>query len=461
MFNKEFYPTPLHVLEQMQIDCAEKVVLEPSAGKGDIIDFCKKNGARNVLAFEINKDLQKIVEKKSHLLGSDFLECTAEQISHVEVIVMNPPFSNADEHIMHAYNIAPEGCEVIALCNWETIDKAYTRSRRKLQALIENYGLDHNLGSCFDTAERKTGVEVGLVRLFKPTLGNENSFDGFFMDEDEEELQSNEVLEYNEVRALVNRYVGAMKYFDELHELRDKINYTTSGLGMSSIDFTIGYNEKVTTKEEFSKYMQKTSWKHIFNKMNMKKYVTSGVMRDINRFVENQQKYPFTMKNVYRMFEIIIGTRQQTYNRALEEIVDKFTEHTSENRFGVEGWKTNSGYMLNHKFIINWMVKPTYNGDKLELMYNGNTDKIEDLVKVLCNITGQNYDNHKTINQFFRDLKNIDRGVWYSWGFFEFKAFKKGTIHFKFQNKEDWYMLNKAYGELKGFTLSTEYKKSA
>ena len=39
--------------------------------------------------------------------------------------------------------------------------------------------------------------------------------------------------------------------------------------------------------------------------MNMEKYVTSGVMKDINKFVETQEKVPFTMKNIYKMLEII------------------------------------------------------------------------------------------------------------------------------------------------------------
>ncbi len=45
MFHSEFYPTPLSVLEVMGIDCVNKVVLEPHAGKGDIVDYCKKIGA--------------------------------------------------------------------------------------------------------------------------------------------------------------------------------------------------------------------------------------------------------------------------------------------------------------------------------------------------------------------------------------------------------------------------------
>ena len=59
MFNSEFHPTPQGVLEQMGIDCYDKTVLEPSAGKGDIVDFLFANAALEVLACESNEDLAK------------------------------------------------------------------------------------------------------------------------------------------------------------------------------------------------------------------------------------------------------------------------------------------------------------------------------------------------------------------------------------------------------------------
>lgn len=36
MFHKEFYPTPIEVLQLMDIDCVNKVCYEPHAGKGDV-----------------------------------------------------------------------------------------------------------------------------------------------------------------------------------------------------------------------------------------------------------------------------------------------------------------------------------------------------------------------------------------------------------------------------------------
>lgn len=415
------------------------------------------------------QEIQESKIRKIQLIGEDFFMCKPEQISHINAIYMNPPFSNADKHILHAWEIAPDGCEIITLCNYQTIERKIGR----LSVLIRDYGITEYLGDCFTEAERKTGVEVGLIKLYKPNNNKENEFEGFFMDEEEEEEQGIGIMGYNEVRALVNRYVYSMKAFDVMHEHVVNLNNTTKDIGLSSISLSVGYDKNVTSKSGFSKILQKQSWNHIFNKMNMQKYVTSGVMKDINKFVETQEKVPFTMKNIYKMLEIIVGTRQQTFNRALEEAIDNFTKHTHENRFGVEGWKTNSGYMLNKKFIVEGIMETaSYMGFNIRYdSYGGK--RIDDLVKVLCNITGTDYNTIGTLYRFnynntgcevdgvkaFSPKFIIEPNKWYNYAFFEVKFFKKGTMHVKFKDLNDWYLLNKAYGELKGFTLHDSYKK--
>jgi hypothetical protein len=461
LFHEEFYPTPIEVIQLMNLDCKNKVILEPQAGKGNIVDYCISQGAKEVLTIEINEDLQQILKQKSTLIGSDFFECQAEQISHIQAIYMNPPFSNADKHILHAWEIAPEGCEIVSLCNITTIEN------RRISNLISNYGHSDNLENCFTEAERTTGVEVGLIRLFKPIRSEDFDFGGFFMEADEEEEQGDGIMQYNEVRALVNTYVATMKLFDVMFKSVQDVNNMMKFINLSGINLAISHDKDITSKESFSKILQKASWKHIFAKMNMEKYVTSGVMKDINKFVETQEKVPFTMRNIYRMLEIIVGTRQQTFNRALEEAIDNFTKHHHENRFGVEGWKTNSGHMLNKKFIVEGIMETaSYMGFNVRYDSYGQK-RIDDLCKVICNITGTNYDTIGSLYRFnyTRDDKGLNKdfelspNTWYEWGFFEVKFFRKGTMHIKFKDTETWYQVNRAYGELKGFTLPETYKK--
>ena len=82
MFNRDFYPTPEKVIIDMLkvSDVKDKIILEPSAGTGNIVDYCLKMGAKEVLTCEINDDLRTVLAEKSQVVGADFLKLKAEEI---------------------------------------------------------------------------------------------------------------------------------------------------------------------------------------------------------------------------------------------------------------------------------------------------------------------------------------------------------------------------------------------
>lgn len=491
MFHKEFYPTPRHVLDMMGIECHGKIVFEPHGGKGNIIDYCKEWGASEVLACEINDDLRAICERKATVIGSDFFKVKSDDISHVQLIVMNPPFSNAHRHIMHAWEVAPEGCEIIALCNWETINNCRGYGRTELVGVVENYGEAVNLGDCFLTAERKTGVEVGMVRMFKPKLSDDGSFDDFYLTDDNARPDDEGVISYNEIKAVINSYAAAVRCFERVEdvakELRAYTNVTILGEKQpdgsykqhkltfgDGISFNIRHNETVTTKQQFAREYQRKCWEFIFNRVGVTKYVTKGVMEDINQFIANRKNYPFTMRNIGKMLDIIIGTRSDIMNRAIVEAVDNFTRHTDENRYGVEGWKTNSGHLLNKKFIVGYIASVKWGGGLEIDHFRPTFERITDLVKAICYLTGTKYETIPHVwmasvpkNPDGSYKKDPDRpfgervlndncfepNKWYDWGFFEFKVYKKGTGHFRFKDENVWAILNRAYAKAKGQVL--------
>jgi predicted RNA methylase len=229
MFNSDFFPTPTEVIETMMagISLKGKTILEPSAGSGNIVDWLKgQDPAVTVIACEKDDRLREIVKSKCKVIAEDFLTVQSQDISHVDLIVMNPPFSRDEQHILHAFDIAPDGCKIVALCNWQTIENDRTMRRRELKGIIETHGFATNLGDVFSTAERKTKVEIGLVQLQKQGASYESEFEGFFMYEDPEEEQRNGLMPYNFVRDLVNRYVAAIKIFDEQLDSAVRLNDT-------------------------------------------------------------------------------------------------------------------------------------------------------------------------------------------------------------------------------------------
>ncbi len=458
MFNKNFYPTPINVIELMGIDCSGKKVLEPSAGKGDIINYLKENNAKEVYSCEINEDLSEIIKQRSKFIKHDFLKVKAEEISHIHMIVANPPFSNGDKHLLHMWEIAPDGCEIICLLNYSNLENDYTRSRKELINIIKTYGTEINLGNVFNEAERKTvNTEIALIKLYKPGSGP-SEFDGFFMEEDEDQVQENGIMRFDAIRDIVQRYVYSVKCFEEHLEVSEKMNGLTSLFGVGGFSFNIGYQDTVCTKEDFKKEIQKKAWAYLFKLMNLNKYLTSGVMKEVNKFVENQNNVPFTMKNIYRMFEVIVGTKDQAFTKSLVEAIDNFTKHTHDNRYNVEGWKTNEGHMLNHKFIINWASEYCLYSKKTSLRHGTNMDYLEDIHKVLCSMTATNYDNTVALHTFRNNNRSLETNKWYDWNFFEFKVFKKGSMHLKFKDVKVWEQINRSYAKAKGQVLPEKFR---
>lgn len=493
MFDPEFYPCSKAAWEAMNVDCAGKRVLDPSAGSGTLLKFAAAAGASSCEGIEYNEELRILLSSKFPVIGSDWFQANADQISHIDMILMNPPFSNADEHILHAWKIAPEGCEIVSQCNAETVRNEFTRTRRELRNLIETYGDAQVHGQLYKSADRTTDVEIGIIRLFKPITTANADFDGFYYDM-EVGNQTDGIVRYNEIQALVNNYTGALRCFDRFAEIGAELNAICKVVNFGS---HIGANFKVsssdgdrdgiiTTKDEFARALQKRCWKEVFAKFNLEKYMTRGVLKNVNRFVESRLNYPFTMKNIYRMVEIIIGTSGENMEKAIVEAIDNFTRHTHENRFSVEGWKTNAGHMLSHRFIAPRICEIPFSstGNTVHIDRHGrNFAEIVDLTKALCYVTGTDFNTllaveyasatKDELGQWVKDesrynmVANLNRfqiNTWYEWGFFRFKLFKKGTGHFQFLRIDDWARLNQAYSQAEGNPLpetTWHYKRKA
>lgn len=117
-------------------------------------------------------------------------------------------------------------------------------------------------------------------------------------------------------------------------------------------------------------------------------------MNKVNDFVEQQTRYPFTMKNIYKMIYIIIQTRKQTFDASMIDVFDKITKHHHQNRYEVEGWKTNKSYLVGKKFILEWVSETKIVGG-MGFNHRGNIEKVIDFQKALNFLTGHNLTNQE------------------------------------------------------------------
>lgn len=488
--NPDFYPTPTHVIEKMMMseDFIGKTVLEPSAGSGNIVKWLKQNGAREVIACENDPHCRKLLAGQCSLIADDFLTVTPDMVSHVDYIVMNPPFSRGADHILHAWEIAPAGCTVIALCNTSNLRNEYYNTKHlKLSETVQLNGSSEDLGSVFDRAERRTNVKVSLVKLYKQGSGD-NEFDGYFFSAVDEDTASGKdgLVSYNFVRDIVGRYVQAVKLFDsvmlaakQINEAADFFDYTTvidektgeekqvkNTYGNLPVTFGAilckndedvhGDNGTKITHEQYKKYLQKHYWRIIFKKLHMEKYATAQLRENINKFIEQQTHIPFTMANIYRVLEIVVKTNSQRMLKALEEAFNTICSLSAENSTAGEKWKTNANYMVNKRFICNWITTVGTWYGKMEVRewssYNDNATKINDVCKALCYMTGRNWEEIGTLGEYVRK-NEPEWGKWFEWGFFRCRGYKKGTMHFEFLDDDVWFKFNYEVSKLKGWSL--------
>lgn len=466
MFNPDFYPTPPEVAALMldPLDLRGKTVLEPSAGSGNLVRECLDRGAAEVLWCEPERQLRAILAAMPKAtpasVHEDFLQVHPADVSHIDLIVMNPPFSADERHILHAWEIAPPGCEIVALCNWNTVDGYRRGLQRQLAHLIEAYGSSENLGECFADAERPTRVSVGMVRLTKPgTRGSADEFDGFFLGPDDIEAQGEGLIPYRRSRDIVNRYVEACRIYDEQVEAGTRLRTVLDGLFGQELGLQVTLEGAPVARNRFRKELQKAAWQHVFAEFLPQQLATSQLARDINQFVEQQSRIPFTERNIYRMLQIVAGTQEQRVDRAIEEAIDNLTQHTKENRYGVEGWVTNSGYMLNRRFIRSYMAEPSWSKPHFVTVrsYGSQSDQIRDLIKALCFITGRPFEEVQHPEKVADGL--YVAGQWYEWGFFRFRPYKKGTVHFQFLDDEVWAAVNSRYARIKGQVLPEQLQR--
>lgn len=183
--NADFYPTP-EALAARMVDMIDTkrvhFLLEPSAGKGDLVDKLKSkmryDGYSNITGnhgsdveidcIEQDGNLQNLLKGAGkHLIFDDFLKF--ETLKKYDLILMNPPFSEGDKHLLKALEMMKNGGQVVCLLNAETLKNPYTNIRKVLNQKLAQLGAEIKyLDGAFTQAERVTNVEVALIYVDIP-----------------------------------------------------------------------------------------------------------------------------------------------------------------------------------------------------------------------------------------------------------------------------------------------------
>ena len=457
-----FYPTPSSLVSKMLDSINWNVIstiLEPSAGKGDIADainrkwkfhrgnqYSRENQQADIDCIEIDPNLRAILKDKNlRVVHDDFLTYTT--CKKYSLIVMNPPFDQAAKHILRAIQLLQDGGQLIALCNAETLRNPCTNERDLLRRkLEEGKAKIEYLKDEFRTAERKTDVEIAMIRFEKPVSELSHLILDHlkpahrYVDMPEKEAQAMTKSDF--VEAILDRYnyevETAVHLIQETEACQRVLNQPVVGdtaYCSSPFELNMGNNARASVNEAV-KRIRKKYWSALFTSPNFMNQLTSNLRNLLNKRVEELANYEFSKFNI---MQIVQQMNVQVNDGVEKTIMDLFDDWTrkyhyddhSTNRHYFDGWKTNDAFAVNKKVIIPMYAYSQWSGS-FDLDYTCR-EKLTDIERVFNYLDGGRtpeipLKDVLTNATKARQTKKIETK------YFFLTFYQKGTCHLEFKD---------------------------
>lgn len=452
----EFYPTPKNLVKRMLsgIDL-HKVsnILEPSAGKGDIIAEVLANEERqynlHIDCIEIDPNLRAIIKQNFNdsenvrIVHDDFLSYTPYR--RYDWILMNPPFSDGAKHLLKAIDLQKYGGGIVCLLNAETIRNPYTEERKHLLQLLDEYDAEiEYVQNGFAGAERKTGVEVALIRANIPKNDPESSiYDRMektreYADPVYDEEHNLEVADL--IQAAVNRYrleveagIELIRTFERMKpHLQDSLD-ETNPYRSSIIELTIGgHNGSTATINAYVKAVRFKYWSGLLSNAKIVGKLTSKLQEQYRRNVAEYAEYDFSEFNIRQLIVEMDAQIRQGIEEECIEMFDRLTQthawypECSNNRYLYSGWKTNLAWKIGKKSILpTYGIFSNWSGEPNEYQAYEVLSDIERVLNFFAGNMTAGINLAASIQYEFRrgNTKNIHCK------YFTATFYKKGTVH--------------------------------
>lgn len=457
MFNKDFFPTPKNLIMKMlgDIDLKEmKTILEPSAGKGDIVDYLlKRNKGLNIDCIELDESLRYILQgKKYRIVNDDFLNYNT--LKNYSLIIANFPFSEGDKHLNKALEMLEVSGGILScLVNAETIKNPYSNIRKEIVNILnKNNASIEFLENEFSDAERKTNVEVALIKCkIKKKKVNSIVLEELrkVQEEKEDIYNSNYIITNDFMKAIIKEYdfecsVG-IKLIEEYKQLKKftnssfKNNSSILNLSLSDSHSYSPFKEN-DLKNSYLKKVRYKYWEALFNNKEFTKLFTSNLRREFFDKIVELSDYEFNEFNILEIKkqlnnQVSLGVKDTIMN-LFEEFSHKhyWDKSTSSNIHFFNGWKTNSCYKINKKVIIPLNAFDSYDNRFSATRYNC-IDKLSDIEKVFNYLETQKSEEI-SLRTILRNAETNNQTKGVITKYFKMDFYKKGTIHLTFLDEE-------------------------
>lgn len=513
----EFYPTPTELVQKM-LECVDfkkvKTILEPSAGKGDILQVLARKecstspysdrfdvdcieidiNLRQILKYnfseekkrsvcekinelspkrtwdcEINEyitekisevqkmELEKYKEEKLHffesdihIVGDDFL--SFHTYKRYDLIIMNPPFSCGEKHLLKAIEMQKNGGQIVCLLNAQTLLNPFTNERKMLVKKLEelNATIEYISGA-FSNAERSTDVEVALVYIC--CIADESYCYSDILDSmkkankyEEKEYEADELTINDYILSTVQRYnldvSMGVKLIEEYKALEPYLKGSFDEQNRYSKSLlTLETPENDTNVNSYIKSVRMKYWNALLrNESIMSKFTTELREHYIN-LVSDLSDYDVSEFNIKTLIAEMNSKIYEGIEKSIVRLFDKFTEEHSyypeckKTIHYFDGWVTNKAHKIGKKVIVPFYCynSNSYGGGRYNTFEIANM--LKDVEKVFDYFGGSNeiFSNVTSILELNLNGGNTRK---IEFKYFYVSVFKKGTVHIEFKDQK-------------------------
>lgn len=473
--NADFYPTP-EALAARMVDMVDTkrvhFVLEPSAGKGDLVDKLKSkmryDGYSNITdkhgsdveidCIEKDGNLQNLLKGAGkRLVYDDFLKF--ETFKKYDLILMNPPFSDGDKHLLKALEMMKNGGQVVCLLNAETLKNPYSNIRKVLTQKLAQLDAEINyLDGAFTEAERQTTVEVALIYVDIPARepvslildslekAPEMGITDFtaYKEITFYELLKRMVYQFNlEAKAgirLINEYCRLQPYLMNRLDI-SKDNYAKPIFEIRFDDKKWYSGRAANMINQYLKKLRYKYWYALGDNPDFRAQLTSN-LADIyyNKLLELSD-YDFNLHNIEQVNKELqsqmTAAVEDTILALFDELSDKYSWYPecTKNIHYYNGWRTNIAHMINKKVILPMQTTRSYE-NYIDVTLYSVVRKLNDIEKVMDYLNDGRIATYMDIERALAMAKREGQTRNIESRYFTLTFYKKGTVHLTFKNAE-------------------------
>ncbi len=460
-----FFPTPKTLIEKMLRDVSLrkiKNILEPSAGKGDIVDeiqrrmkedietqwgWFKSERMADIDTIEINPDLRHVLGGKGYrVIHDDFL--TLHTFKHYDLIIMNPPFDQGEKHLEKALEIQKDGGAIICILNAETIRKPNNLTRVRVCDTLKQYGASIEfLADEFRHAERKTNVEIALIKVIIPDVERDSIIVGDLKKSSPIRIinpgEPNELTEADYVQATITQFnfevQAGLQLIRDFKAMKPYLALSNDTLSLIFSD-EYSHSHYCPDENEYLSRVRAKYWDTLFLSKQFTSQFTKNLLETCQKDVDRLKDYDFNAFNIaeikINLINKLTKATEDTIIKLFEEFSNKhhWYDEMSQNIHYYNGWRTNKAWVVGKKIIIpcNLYFEIT---SKRFFEWSGPLAEMADIEKTMNYLSNKPKPETPMVDALrsahtANKTKNIDTH------YFNITCYKKGTVHITFKDDE-------------------------